>query len=153
MGKKNISPAGRESCCNNQLPDEMCDCTKINRRDFMVLSAVGAAGAVLNSTPAAAFLRSKTAGVIAGAFEENEYLKMIPVDKKLEPQWLASLTARGKPTIVTNPAALQHIGMPIGGLFSGNLYLGGDGKLWLWDIFNRVVEGFMPRQVQYKGER
>jgi non-lysosomal glucosylceramidase len=143
MGKEQIDAIGEKNCCNNQFPDEKCDCTKINRRDFMVLSAVGIAGAALNST---------LLPVIAGPFKENEYLKTIPVDKKLDPQWLASLTARGKPTIVTNPAALQHIGMPIGGLFSGNLYLGGDGTLWLWDIFNRVVEGIMPRQVQYKGQ-
>jgi len=143
MGKEQIDAAGEQNCCNNQLPDEKCDCTKINRRDFMAFTAAGAAGAVLNNT---------LLPVIAGPFEENEYLKTIPVDKKLNPQWVASLTARGKPTIVTDPSALQHIGMPIGGLFSGNLYLGGDGKLWLWDIFNRVVEGILPRQVQYKGK-
>jgi uncharacterized protein (DUF608 family) len=109
----------------------------------MTLTAIGAAGAVLNGT---------VLPVIAGPFEENEYLKTIPIDKKLNPRWVASLTARGEPTVVTNPVASQHIGMPIGGLFTGTLYLGGDGKLWLWDIFNRVVEGILPRQVQYKGQ-
>jgi non-lysosomal glucosylceramidase len=143
MGEKNISSSGRESSCSNQLPGERCNCTKINRRDFMALTAAGAAGAALNST---------LLPVMAGPFEENEYLKIIPIDKKLNPQWLASLTARGKPTVVTEPSALQHIGMPIGGLFTGTLYLGGDGKLWLWDIFNRVVEGILPRSVQYRGQ-
>ncbi len=143
MGEKNIHPVDQESCCDNQFPDAKCECAKINRRDFMTLTAIGAAGAALNSTVLPA---------IAGPFEENKYLKTIPLDKKLNPQWLASLTTRGKPTVVTDPAALQHIGMPIGGLFTGNLYLGGDGRLWLWDIFNRVVEGILPRQVQYKGQ-
>ena len=143
MGKEQIGAASRESCCNNQFPDEKFDCNKINRRDFMALTVAGAAGVVLNNN---------LLPVMAGPFEENEYLRTIPVDKKLDPKWIASLTARGEPAVVTDSAALQHIGMPIGGLFSGNLYLGGDGKLWLWDIFNRVVEGILPRQVQYKGQ-
>ncbi len=143
MGKEQVGTTAEQNFCDSQLFGKECDCSKINRRDFMALTAVGAAGAVLNSTKMP---------VMAGPFEENEYLKTIPFDKKLNPQWLASLTARGKPAIVTDPAALQHIGMPINGLFTGNLYLGGDGKLWLWDIFNRVIEGILPRPVQYKGQ-
>jgi len=143
MKDKNIHPAERGNSSDSQFKDTRCQCSRLNRRDFMALTATGAAAAILND---------RTLPLMAGPFEENEYLKTIPIDKKLDPQWIASLTARGEPTVVTDPEALQHIGMPIGGLFTGNLYLGGDGRLWLWDIFNRIVEGILPRRVEYKGQ-
>ena len=120
-----------------------CHCSSLNRREFIVLAGLGATGAALDGL---------ALPVVAGPFEDNEYLKIIPTDKRLDPQWVASLTARGKPTAVTAPQALAHVGMPIGGLCTGTLYLGGDGKLWLWDIFNHVVEGIAPRQVEYQGQ-
>jgi uncharacterized protein (DUF608 family) len=59
-------------------------------------------------------------------------LVTVPPDKNLDP---GALLRRGKPTEYTG-AALQHIGMPVGGGCSGQVYLAGDGKLWAWDILN-----------------
>lgn len=73
--------------------------------------------------------------------------KIIPVDKKLPAKWVESLYERGTPEVVTSEKGLMHIGMPVGGLFCGTVYLGGDGKLWLWDIFNDNREGIVPKHV------
>jgi uncharacterized protein (DUF608 family) len=48
---------------------------------------------------------------------------------------LKTVIAQGEPEIYAGEA-LKYIGMPIGGICSGQVYLGGDGQLWYWDIFN-----------------
>jgi len=65
------------------------------------------------------------------------------VVKQFDPEWVRSLTARGTPQVYTkeNSADFDYIGMPVGGLCSGQLYLGGDGSLWYWDIFNTKAKG------------
>jgi uncharacterized protein (DUF608 family) len=75
---------------------------------------------------------------MAGPFRQSDFEKMVPADKKLNPDWVRSLTARGE-RAVWRGAELEKIGMPVGGICSGQLYLGGDGKLWHWDIFNKHV--------------
>ncbi|MGI9456386.1 MAG: GH116 family glycosyl-hydrolase, partial [Aeoliella sp.] len=73
--------------------------------------------------------------IMAGPFEsENEYLRLIPTDKKLNPEWVRSLFARGEAEVYSDDQ-LKYVGMPIGGIGCGQLYLSGDGRLWLWDIF------------------
>ena len=54
------------------------------------------------------------------------------------------LTERGQRTVYRG-AALEKIGMPVGGICSGQLYLGGDGKLWAWDIFNQHAVAFLKQ--------
>ena len=67
-----------------------------------------------------------------------EHAKLIPPEKNFDPAWLASLTARGQPDVYED-ADLRWIGMPVGGICAGQLYLGGDGRLWHWDIFNQPI--------------
>jgi len=73
---------------------------------------------------------------MAGPFTRKDFDTLVPADKKLDPAWVKSLTERGQRTVYRG-AALEKIGMPVGGICSGQLYLGGDGKLWAWDIFNQ----------------
>jgi len=120
--------------CNNK----MCSSANMDRRSF--LKAAGAGAAALS--PLASALP-----VMAGSFEDNEYLRIVPQDKRLHPDWVQSLFQRGHKEVHSDPRALAHIGMPVGGLFAGTVYLGGDGRLWLWDIFNRDQEGIDPRDT------
>lgn len=96
----------------------------VSRRNFLKAGMLSAAGLTFSGFP-----------VMAGPFSAADVANhLIPADKKLSAQWLASLTQRGVAEVFKG-AELKYIGMPIGGMGCGQLYLGGDGKLWLWDIF------------------
>ncbi len=64
--------------------------------------------------------------------------RLIPADKKLSQEWARGLFERGT-TETYRGKELDTIGMPIGGIATGQLYLRGDGTLGLWQIFNRHV--------------
>jgi len=89
--------------------------------------------------------------IFAGPFQISDFGTAIPADKKLNKAWLKSLTERGKRTEYRGKQ-LAKIGMPIGGICAGGLYIGGDGRLWLWDIFNANHFGISPKQVVYQGQ-
>ncbi len=75
--------------------------------------------------------------VMAGPFDGSDPEHTAPADKRLRAEWVRSLFERGEPTVYRGDE-LEKIGMPVGGIGAGQLYLGGDGWLWRWDIFNEV---------------
>jgi len=122
---------GTAGACDAGLPT--------SRREFIALAglALGSAAIGGGGLP-----------VMAGPFAKQlDPDNPIPLDKKLDAAWLRSLTARGEPTVYRGWGQLKHIGMPIGGIGCGTVYLGGDGKLWCWDIFNEHHEGCVPNQI------
>ena len=105
-----------------------CDChNKINRRDLLRAAGAGSLAMLASRLP-----------VMAGPFAAADFEKLVPADKKLDPAWVKSLFDRGEPTIYRGED-LKYIGMPVGGICAGQVYLGGDGRLWHWDIFNQHI--------------
>jgi non-lysosomal glucosylceramidase len=115
--------------CHND-PDRRFDYAGLVRRDFLKLASAGAA---------LAFHPWQFS--MAGPFTRADFGKLVPEDKRLTPEWVKSLAARGQREVYRE-AELTKIGMPVGGICAGQIYLGGDGKLWHWDLFNgRISTG------------
>jgi uncharacterized protein (DUF608 family) len=104
------------------------------RREFLAATAGALAAAAGRDAFAGPFVYLQESAL------ENDYLRLIPADKKLSPAWVASLTARGEPKVYKGDD-LDRIGMPVGGLCAGQMYLSGDGRLWLWDVMNQYGNG------------
>ena len=116
-----------------------CNSPTFARRDFIKLSGLALAAVATGSMP-----------IMAGPFKEDEWGKIIPADKKLSEEWVKSLFARGQHSTYTKHRdELKFIGMPAGGFCCGTMYLGGDGKLWVWDIFNKNANGVLPVSVPW----
>ena len=132
-----MNPENNKTCENLSKKSEpepkagTSACGSISRRNVLRLVGGGAGALALGSRMPA----------FAGPFVAADFEKWIPADKKLSPAWVKSLFERGKPTIYQGES-LKYIGMPVGGVCCGQLYLGGDGKLWHWDIFNKHIRTF-----------
>lgn len=110
------------------------------RRDFIKQTAL----------LTASYFTSKIPGISSPFITGKQLNQILPFDKKIDPQWIKSLYERGTiTTYLKTKNELQYIGMPVGGINTGTLYLGGDGRLWLWDIFNLNQEGINPLEVNW----
>ena len=103
------------------------DGTLFDRRHFLKSSAAATLALAFSRLPA-----------MAGPFTREDFDHLVPADKKLSQAWVKSLFARGTPEVLRG-SELKFVGMPVGGIGAGQLYLGGDGRLWHWDIFNQHV--------------
>jgi non-lysosomal glucosylceramidase len=123
-------------------PQPLSDCgdpNAISRRHFLALGATGASLAAL----------SRALPAIAGPFAAQDTRDhFVPVDKKLTPDWVRALFGKGDRTWYERND-LATIGMPIGGICAGLVYLTGEGRLVYWDIFNQN-HNTGPGSVNYK---
>ncbi len=101
----------------------------IRRREFLQVAGGGVLAGSLGHPVA----------IMAGPFgaADTRGGHLIPADKKLSPEWVRGLFERGTKEAFSG-AALDAIGMPCGGIGSGQLYLCGDGTLGDWQIFNNA---------------
>ena len=94
-----------------------------------------------------------TAGILTVPWSKSfaERVAADPIlQKKLDRKWIDTLFVRGKPTTyLKSRNELQYIGMPVGGIGCGTVYLGGDGRLWLWDVFNKNQTGVIYKNVKW----
>ncbi|HEO71481.1 MAG TPA: hypothetical protein ENN80_09465, partial [Candidatus Hydrogenedentes bacterium] len=106
-------------------------CPGVGRREFLKVAGLGAVATSFGMATSA----------MAGPFNKSDSADhFVPSDKKLARGWVDSLYERGEPAVYRGQA-LHAIGMPIGGIACGQLYLCGDGTLADWQIFNRYYFG------------
>lgn len=114
----------------------------IARRHFIKQSSLTTAGLLTFNLP------SWSKNFFDSSPAVQQPVHNIPVEKNLDPQWIKSLYQRGvATTYLKSKNELRYIGMPAGGMHSGTVYLGGDGRLWLWGIYNDEREGIDPKTV------
>lgn len=118
-----MAPESDSSSCGSRA----CGCGgEVNRRELLKMGGLAAMMA-MSRFPA-----------FAGPFEPADTADhFVPADKKLKPEWIKGLFERGVAQWHAGND-LRMIGMPVGGIAAGQLYVGGDGRLLYWDIYNRT---------------
>ena len=98
---------------------------ELNRRDFMEKLAAGAAALAL-------------AGDLAIGADGKEKLGVT------SPKPVGGRSYPMTPPRVYRGKNLEAVGMPIGGIGTGSIWLDGEGKLGVWQIFNNLSEARIP---------
>jgi len=115
-----------DGCCGTGSGSTPVGLGRMPRRDFVRTAALGAAGLSLDGP----------LGIVAGPFNPQERGDhFVPADKRLSAAWVRALFRRGESTWYTG-TDLATIGMPVGGVCAGQVYLTGDGRLVDWHVFN-----------------
>jgi hypothetical protein len=122
----------------------------LDRRRFLKLSLGSVAFAAAWGRPSDSFAYGAQGSLYRGLVPEGATAAV----KGINATWLASLRVRetSEPTFTKAANQLRYIGMPVGGIACGTLYLGGDGRLWLWDVWhkgNPTGVGIRPRSRYY----
>jgi uncharacterized protein (DUF608 family) len=99
---------------------------RMDRRSFLLAGSFAAASLPFIAGP---FHRESFA---AGTHPTHH----IPTNKMLSSEWVSNLYKRGTPKQWRGDE-FNTLGMPVGGIGAGQIYITGDGKLAIWGIFNQ----------------
>jgi hypothetical protein len=114
---------GKCRCCGGRCGEVKP--LELNRRDFLETLAAGAAAIAV-------------AGQMAWADDGD---KLLPPPSPHSP-WLGRYPLT--PRRVYRGKNLEAVGMPLGGIGSGSIWLNGRGQLGIWQIFNNLSEPRVP---------
>ena len=129
--KKRLAEANEEAARRAEIAKGVAESGPwgLPRRDFLKRAVLGS----VSLATAAPWMQEVLAGDGQVRLAPQHF---IPVEKHLPPEWIRVLFEKGEPEWFSGKQ-LDVVGMPVGGVCAGQVYLLGDGRLGCWDIFNQ----------------